>query len=191
MERRAAAGVAFGGMMVLAGCLLFGSQQQPISAAPEYASWSPNAAEIQNKIGTAARPSPGMSDAERRNQFCVLFKDRYRHHDPTVAVGLRFISKTRLKLMCPARMEPCYMDQIALALWREARATFGAPIEIDIFDTFIGTTRIKIGELRVEPGDPEIAHITYDFQMLDLLSRPRHGEWPSTPMNPVSDRASR
>jgi hypothetical protein len=173
MDRRKIVGTAVAVTLLVLGCLLYGYLQQPADASAEYSEWSPNPAAIQRRIGTAARPAPGMTEAERRTQFCNLFKGRFRHHDPAVAVGLRFLSPTRIKLMVPARMEPCYMDRIALEAWHEARGIFGAPIDIDIYDTFIGTTQIKIGQLRATAENSEVAHVSYDFRQLIELTSPR------------------
>src|SRR5437773_134850 len=75
----------------------------------------------------------------------------------------------RLKLMCPRRLEPFMVDRIALAAWREARDYFGKPVDVDIYVTFIGTTQVKIGQLRASANEPQIAQISYDFTELDLL----------------------
>jgi len=178
MKRHTAIGGAAAVTLLVAGILLYGYVQQPASASAEFDNWTPNAREIQGTIGTAAHPKPGMSDTKRREQFCTLFKDRFRHHDPAIAVGVRFLTPTCVKLMLPPRMEPCFMDQIALSLWRESRANFGSPVDVDLYDTFIGTAQIKIGELRVRPDQPDMAHIVYDFHALDKITRPRH--WPTT-----------
>ena len=171
MKRRKAIGAAVGTAAVISGFLLYSYIQEPAAASLEYAHWSPNAAAIHKVIGTAAAPMSGMSGALRREQFRQMFKERFRRHDPPVAIGLRFITPTRIKLMCPARMEPFLIDKVALALWREARDSFGTPIEVDIYDTFIGSTQIKIGQLRAGLKDPQIAYVSYDFGVLEMLSR--------------------
>src|SRR5438270_9151111 len=116
--------------------LVYGSVRQQPSSLPEYAGWKPTAAAIQREIGTAAARAPGMTEEQRRDQFCTLFKSRFRYHDPNVAIGLKFLGPKRLKLMCPARLEPFLVDRIALSAWREARADFGQPMDIDIYATF-------------------------------------------------------
>jgi hypothetical protein len=175
MKRQVVVGTAGALIFLLGGFLLYGYLQPPTGAAPEFLGWPPTAAAIRSKIGTAAAPAPGMSDADRRSQFCAMFKGRFRDHDPAIAVGLRFLTPTRIKLMCPARMEPCYIDQIALSAWHEAQDYFGKPVDIDIFDTFIGTTQIKIGELRNSLDKPDMAHISYDFRALNQVMRPHTG----------------
>lgn len=173
MKRQGAIGAAVTAMALASVCLLYGYFQEPAVAGAEFATWPPSADAIRGKIGTAAKPVPGMTENERREQFCEMFKNRYRHHDPAVAIGIRFLTPTRVKLMGPARLEPFFVDQIALAAWREARENFGKSVDIDIYDTFIGTTQIKIGELRACVGDPKMAHIVFDFTELEILNRPR------------------
>ncbi len=173
MKQQGAVGGTVAAVALLGGGLLYGYVQQPAVASTEYALWPPRAAAIRAKIGTAAAPAPGLTESQRREQFCIMFKTRFRKHEPAVAVGLRFLKPNRIKLMCPARLEPFYVDQIALAAWREARENFGPNVDLDIYDTFIGTAQIKIGELRVDPTAPQIAHISYDFTDLDKLNRPQ------------------
>jgi len=174
MRQHGAIGAAIAAMGLVGGGLLYGYVQQPAIASSEYALWPPQAAAIRAVIGPVAAPMPGMTEIQRRDKFCTMFKNRFRKHEPAVAVGIRFLKNSnRIKLMCPARLEPFYVDQIALAAWREARANFGPSVDLDIYDTFIGTTQIKIGELRVIPDAPTVAHITYDFTELEKLNRPR------------------
>lgn len=173
MKRQGTIAAAAAVVALLGAGLLYGYMQLPANASPEYAAWRPSAAAIRGKLGPSAAPAQGMTEKVRRERFCALFKSRYRDHEPAVAVGMRFVSASRIKLMCPARLEPFLIDQIALAAWREAREIFGRPIEVDIYDTLIGTTQIKIGELRASADAPEIARIAYDFTDLEKLNRPR------------------
>src|SRR5438045_3602218 len=85
MTRHGAIGAGAVVTALLGGLLLYGYMQQPASAGPEYAQWAPSAAAIRGKIGDAKAPAPGMTESERREQFCMLFKSRYRDHNPAVA----------------------------------------------------------------------------------------------------------
>jgi hypothetical protein len=173
MKRNKSVGAVLIAFVLLGGYLLYGYLQEPAYASPEFVSWAPGPAAIRGKIGSMQAPTPGMTDSERRARFCIMFKERFRQHDPAVAVGLRFTTPHRIKLMCPARMEPCYMDEIALAAWHEARDIFGGPMDIDIYDTFIGTNQLKVGQLRASAATPDFAHVSYDFRDLELLNHPR------------------
>lgn len=186
MTRQGAIGATTALLALLGVFVLFGYVQQPTAALEEYAVWPPTAAAIRGKLSRAG--APGMSEHDRRELFCTMFKSRYRNHDPATAIGLRFVTPSqrdhiRLKLMCPARLEPFLVDRVALAAWREARDIFDKPVDVDIYDTFIGTTQIKIGQLRATADAPGIAHIAYDFSELEALNRPRS-------VIPASDRTS-
>jgi len=175
MKRRGAVGVGLIAAAITGGCMVYGYVQQPAATA-EYTDWRPTAATIREEIGTEASPAHGMTEKQRRELFCQLFKDRFRFHTPNVAIGLRFVGDRRLKLMCPARLEPFLVDRVALAAWREASADFGRQMDVDIYATFIGTTQVKIGELRAS-GSPPVAHIEYDFDQIGRMNHPRvlHG----------------
>jgi hypothetical protein len=94
-------------------------------------------------------------------KFRTMFQARYREHDPPMAIGLHFLRRNTLKLMCPARMEPWFIDRIAVAAWQEASDDFGAPFDVDIYATYIGMAPKKIGQLRPSPTRPHYATITY------------------------------
>ena len=114
MKRHGAIGAAVAAVALLGAGLSYGRLQEPAQASPEYAAWTPSAAAIRSKLGAAAAPAPGMTEKERRESFCALFKSRYRDHEPAVAVGLKFLGDSRIKLMCPARLEPdCAMSCVA------------------------------------------------------------------------------
>ncbi len=141
-------------------------------AAEDYSNWSPNAGAIRQKIGK----SDGNAAGEERRliQFCKLFQSRFRNHDPAMAIGLRNLTPNRLKLMCPARMEPVDIDRITLTAWREAKDAFDHSFDLDIYLTFIGTPPIKIGELRPRHDNPKIASISYNYPQNLILPHPRH-----------------
>lgn len=123
----------------------------------DFSHWSPTAQEVKQELDAAAL----HSEKERKEKFVPLFENRYRRHDPPMAVGIRFLEGNRIKLMCPARMEPWNMDRLALATWRETRAEFGHPFDIDIYITFIGASPLEVGELRPMAADANFAEIHY------------------------------
>lgn len=153
-------------------CSLFGMSalwfylyDHAASAQPDndYSSWSPSATTIRDSL-KAVQPAPGRTlDQERRQTFAHLFQSRFRGHTPMMAVGVRFVDANRIKLMCEARMEPWNINKTAMSLWQEANQTFGQTFSVDIFETFIGSMPIKIGELRPLPDKPTVAHIAYDY----------------------------
>jgi hypothetical protein len=80
-----------------------------------------------------------------------------------MAVAVRILGGDRIKLSCPARMEPWSMDHLALDVWQEARRDLDQPYAIDIYETYIGGAPVKVGELRAVPDKPTVAHIAYKF----------------------------
>jgi hypothetical protein len=158
-------------------------------AARDYTNWPPSAAAIRQQLGGTGNTA--LSTEARLELFCKLFQNRYREHDPMMAIGLRPINLTRLKLMCPARLEPVDIDRIALSAWHESQGDFGHPFEIDIYATFIGTSPVKIGELRLQPDNPKIAHIVYHYPETIVIPLPRQrsysGRSPSPGMSPGKD----
>lgn len=147
--------------------LVIGKMQQSaygMDQSAKYATWQPDAAEVQRTLGTPNAAAPGDYQDERHQKFAKLFQDRYRsHQSEQIAVGLRFQEHGRIKLMCPARQEPWETNQLAMAAWKEARAIFGTAFDVDIFATYIGTPPVKIGTLRPDAQNPEVARIVYDY----------------------------
>jgi len=141
----------------------FGGEQDQLG---NYMSWSPSATAIRQAIGPAAARAGSAEDKARQTQFSKLFQSRFREHDPPIAIGMHFQKVNRIKLMCPARMEPWDMDRVAMSAWHEAQDAFGRDCEIDIYETFIGTPPIKIGELRRHPDRPQVAMIAYRYPQL-------------------------
>lgn len=121
----------------------------------DFTHWTPTPREVQMQLDGI------RGEKERQEKFVPLFKQRFRRHDPPLAIGLRFAPGNRILLMCPARMEPWNMDRLALATWKEAKADFGHSFDIDIFITYIGAAPMKVGELRPMPVDPNFAQIRY------------------------------
>lgn len=152
-------------LLVVGVCLFLFVSQSVVFEVPhdEYSQWHPNAAYIQNEIGTEKSPNPKMSEEERREKFTSLFQSRFRRHKEQIAIRLDFETPTQLKMKTTARLEPFVINRIALAAWRESKACFGTHCDLDIYETFIGSKSRKIGELRAFQGDKNIAYITYQY----------------------------
>jgi hypothetical protein len=129
----------------------------------DFSAWPPSAATIRQKLAVSETPTPEQ-EAARRDQFAQMFQSRFRNHEPMYAIGLKFRKdgdKDLLKLMCPARMEPWNIDRIAYAAWKESQEVFGKTFDLHIYETYIGTPPIKIGELRPDPKNPQAVQIVY------------------------------
>jgi hypothetical protein len=135
-------------------------------------SWQPDAGALRQALAPPAGKAGTPDEKARHRQFSRLFQSRFRNHQPPIAVGMRFVEeKHRIKLMCPARMEPWDMDRVALCAWQETHAVFGRAYDIDIFETFIGTPPVWVGKLHATSNRPDVAQITYDYPAL-LRARP-------------------
>ncbi len=125
--------------------------------------WKPNAAAIRSELALLPPAKNEAATEARRNLFARRFNQRYRTNARPLAVCLRFLPDGRIKLMCPARLEPWKLDCLAQAAWSETRENFGRGFDIDIYETYIGAATVKIGELRADPDRPKTALIVYHY----------------------------
>jgi len=125
----------------------------------DFTTWEPTTAAIRAALDTN-KPADPSGDLNR-TLYAKLFTSRFRLHDPKIAVRIKFVDREHIALMCPARMEPWNMDQLAMAVWHESHTLFNTTPNIDIFETFIGSSRIKVGEVRSQKEHPQIACIRY------------------------------
>lgn len=143
---------------------LFLVRQNALSApgVNDFTEWQPTAAMIRKKIGTAQKPTPGLSLEQRHAIFETMFRTRFRSQKEMVAVSVKFAENSnRLVLKCPAIMEPWKMDAVVMMAWRECQILFGVNYDIDFYKTYLGLgNTIKVGELRTLPESPRIARIT-------------------------------
>ena len=156
--------VAIIGALALLGIViaLFLSQKEASADShSDFSGWQPSVAAIRQKLGTSRNPTPEYRSEERRKEFQAMFISRFRSQNPMVAVGFHYLSDTKIKLMCPARMEPWNIDTVALMTWREGKEILGTSFDIDIYETYLGGRFSKVGELRPLKEDANIAHIVY------------------------------
>ena len=131
-------------------------QQADTEMLSDLSAWPPSAQKIQQQLHDTT-----LSDDTRHQRFAELFTSRFREHTPQMAVRVKFESGNRIKLMCPARMEPWYKDRVALDVWRESQSVFGHASDVDIFETFIGAKQVKVGELDTKFDQHPVAQIAY------------------------------
>lgn len=150
------------GLFACAAIYLMQMRAAALAHQENFSAWSPDAAAIRRAL-RADRTTQASEPLNKGDHgiFQKLFQSRFRDHEPQVAIGLHFLNRHKIKLMCPARMEPWYMDSIALAAWHEAQDDFGVPFQVDIYATYIGMPPIKIGQLRTPKDRPQFAVITY------------------------------
>ena len=151
-------------LALLPACLYYWQgRAAPLSEDGDSRNWKPDAASIRRELG----PLPPAADVRgmmaRRDLFALRFRQRYRSRQDALAVCLHFQPDGRVKLMCPARMEPWNLDRLAQAAYSETRDDFGHAFDIDIYETYIGAATVKIGEVRADPTRPQTARITYHY----------------------------
>lgn len=108
--------------------------------------WRPAPKEIAAAVGVGS----GTYKDSRHQKFADLFKKRFR--DNGVAIGARFDSDSKLRVMCAATIPRWDMARVALRAREEATNIFARPVDVDIYETFISIRQRKIGEVRPEPS---------------------------------------
>ncbi len=149
-------------LLTAVGLFLFRQNALSAPGVNDFTDWQPTAAMIRDKIGTAQKPTPGLSLEQRHAIFENMFRSRFRSQKEMVAVSVKFSEySNRLTLKCPAIMEPWKMDAAVMMAWRECQTLFGVNYDIDFYKTYLGLgNTIKVGELRTLPESPGIARIT-------------------------------
>jgi len=113
--------------------------------------WSPMPQTIRQEVG----PGQGGSYLDVRHQkFATLFQKRFRSHDK--AIGVKFTSNGRIKLMCAALIPRWDMAQVGVQLYQEAEDVFGKNYTVDIFETYISMQQRKLAEVRTEPNSKKV-----------------------------------
>jgi hypothetical protein len=119
------------------------------SRGSSFADWSPTPADIVRELGANL---PGVYTDARHQRFIELIKHRYRFSRvPAMAVGLKFESDSRLRLLCAASIPRWHMSRLATQIFKECRTVFGRDYEIDIYETYIAMDQKKLAEARYDP----------------------------------------
>lgn len=139
-------------------------QNENIDGEEGFPNWPPQTQVIQRELDVHAPLTPdGKNQQMREELYTELFKNRYRKHQPQVAIGMKILTGRRIKLMTPARMEPWDLDRLAMTAWRETHVVLGQNYDIDIYETYIGATPQLIGTLRTLPDNTKVARIVYNY----------------------------
>lgn len=116
---------------------------------------TPTPAEIVRELGTN---QPGVHTDERHQRFIEMFKQRYRFgRAPALAVGLKFESDTRVKLLCSASIPRWHMSRLAVQVFKECQMVFGKVVEVDIYETYIAMDQKKLAEARFDPVNRRVS----------------------------------
>jgi len=140
------------------------SVREGLDPENDFANWQPTAALLRKSL-------PEGTPAVRAQAFALLFQQRFRKHEPGKAVGVHIMPDGRIHLLTPARLEPWNVDRIALMLHQEAQTDLDKNYDIDIYETFIGTPPIKIGELRPSAQTPSLLTVRYRYPDVGIVSR--------------------
>jgi hypothetical protein len=120
-----------------------------------FADWPPTPTDIVRELGTN---QPGVYTDARHQRFTEMIKHRYRFgRVPAMAVGLKFESNTRLKLLCAASIPRWHMSRLAVQVFKECQMVFGKDYEIDIYETYIAMDQKKLAEARLDPVNRRVA----------------------------------
>jgi hypothetical protein len=146
----------------------------------EAATWEPKPEEIASAVVVG---QPGDYTDARHTQFASMFQQRYRGH--SLAVAVRFLSNTRIKVLCAAVMPRWDMARVALQIHEEAQKVFGGTdYEVDIFETYISARHLKIGELRTD-ADSGKSRIDFDSRYDKPVTKPNPATFlPVIPLPP-------
>jgi hypothetical protein len=130
--------------------------------------WSPTPQAIRQEVGPG---SGGSYSDERHRKFATIFQKRFRSHDK--AIGVRFTSNNRIKLMCAALIPRWDMAQVGVQLHREAEDIFGKSYTIDVFETYISMQQRKLAEIRKEPNSEKVeVHFDPSYAEASTHNRP-------------------
>lgn len=127
------------------------------------AAWQPDAAAIKKSLNARFDGKIHLNNAAAREMFVQAFQQRYREHTPQLAVGLKLHPTRHIRLLLPSRMEPWHINRIALTAFREVHDVFGGDTPVDIYETFVGAAPICIGQVAVEPDNPQQIRVTFDY----------------------------
>ncbi len=144
--RRSALPLAIG----LLGALLIAGLTRPkhTDMDPQHMSdWDPTLASLRRVIPAG----PVTSGDPRVEEFNRRLTGRYRQRLLAVRVILQ--PPDRIELRCGANIPRRLMARIAVQTESDARALFGRPFDVDVYETYVAAPKRKIAELRTNgPG---------------------------------------
>ncbi len=143
-----------------------------VASLDEMARWQPDAAAIRSSLHTRYGKNITADNVEAQQMFALSFQQRYRDHAIQLAVRLKFCPDGTIRLLLPSRLEPWYMDKIALAAYRETRDIFHQAHPIELYETFAGAAPVKIGQVNADAHDPNLLRVTFDYTRSPNRIRP-------------------
>ena len=168
--------VPLGGLCVIMPAVCF-FLPRAFSGAPgedsigRFDDWNPTPQTIRQEVGPG---NAGSYLDDRHRKFAAMFQKRFRSHDK--AVGVKFSSNDRIKLMCAALIPRWDMAQVGAQLHREAEDVFGKNYTVDIFETYISMQQRKLAEVRTEPNSEKV-EIRFDPRYAKASMNGRPWAW--------------
>lgn len=161
-----------GGAVIIALATYRPRQHEGIPDLSGVSSWEPTLAQIRDQI------DPQETAHARKQQFTQLFRNRYRSRD--LAVSLKVDKQGVFYLECAATIPTWDKALIAHQAWAEIRALFGEQPRMIIYESYIGTSSRRVGEVRSsskDPGTPEVVfdtgwHLRRQPQQTDSQGKP-------------------
>lgn len=144
----------------------------PVATLDEMGLWQPDAAAIRSSLHTQFGKKITIDNLEAKQMFALSFQRRYRDHAIQLAVRLKFCDDGTIRLLLPSRLEPWYMDKIALAAYRETRDAFHKEQPIELYETFAGAAPVHIGQVNADPNDPALLRVTFNYTRSPNRFRP-------------------
>ena len=136
-----------------------------VASLDEITRWQPDAIAIRSSLHTRYGKNIPADNLEAKQMFAMSFQQRYRDHAIQLAVRLKFCPDGTVRLLLPSRLEPWYMDKIALAAYRETRDTFHQKQPIGLYETFAGAAPVHIGQVSADTNDPTLIRVTFDYTL--------------------------
>lgn len=122
----------------------------------QYQQWQPTPEDIRKAVGVI---SNGSYSDDSHTRFAKMFQERFRSNQK--AVGVTFFADDGIKAKFAATIPRWDMAAVSLQLHREAKEVFRRNVNVDIYETYISMTPIKLGELR-DTGDGQPIHVQFD-----------------------------
>jgi hypothetical protein len=112
----------------------------------EHTQWHPTPDEIRTSVGIGDSPASDI----RHRHFASMFQQRFRNNQK--AVGISFAPDGAVTAKFAATIPRWDMASVALDLHREAKEIFGRSVNVNIYETYISMTPVKLAELREASG---------------------------------------
>lgn len=167
-----------GAIVLLFGLYWLFPRQEQGDHIGAFDNWSPTPAEVSRTVGPGGG---GTYTDDRHRTFANMFKKRFR--DRSFAVGMKFLSDSKIKLMFAATIPRWDMVRVAIQANQEAMAIFGRPHQVDIYETYISVRHRKLAEVHYNAETKRyLAYFDSKF----------HQEWaPDNPRRPPEAPSAR